>query len=129
MGSPPYEGIARYWLASTLLKRGRPRDRAFAAHEVELAGRTARLLGMQPLAMQTDRLSVALRVRPDTGALSAREAEVARLVAEGLTNPGIAKRLNISPRTAENHVQHILNKLGFDSRAQIAAWVAGGGFE
>lgn len=127
MGSPPYEGIARYWLASTLLKRGRPRDRAFAVHQVELAGRTARLLGMQPLAMQTDRLSVAVRVRPDTGALSAREAEVARLVAEGLTNPGIAKRLNISPRTAENHVQHILNKLGFDSRAQIAAWVAAGG--
>lgn len=56
--------------------------------------------------------------------LSRRESEVARLVAQGLSNREIAKTLVISERTADAHVQHILNKLGFNSRAQIAAWVA-----
>ena len=58
------------------------------------------------------------------GTLSPREDEVARLVAEGLTNRQIAERLVISERTAQNHVQHILTKLGFTTRSQIAAWRA-----
>lgn len=52
-----------------------------------------------------------------------REQEVAELVAEGMTNKEIADRLVISPRTAQGHVEHLLTKLGFTSRAQIAAWV------
>jgi len=56
--------------------------------------------------------------------LSARETEVARLVAEGLSNPAIARRLYLSRPTVASHVAHILTKLGFASRAQIAAWVA-----
>lgn len=56
------------------------------------------------------------------GQLSRREEEVAALVAQGLSNRGIAKRLFISERTADTHIQNILNKLGFSSRAQIAAW-------
>ena len=59
------------------------------------------------------------------GPLSAREMEVARLVAEGLSNPAIARRLYLSRPTVASHVAHILTKLGFASRAQIAAWVAG----
>jgi FixJ family two-component response regulator len=47
-------------------------------------------------------------------------------VAEGLTNRGIAQRLHLSERTAENHIKNILDKLGLDSRAQIAAWTVGG---
>jgi DNA-binding NarL/FixJ family response regulator len=47
---------------------------------------------------------------------------VAALVAQGLGNRAIAARLVISERTAQNHVQHILTKLGFSNRAQIAAW-------
>jgi predicted ATPase/DNA-binding CsgD family transcriptional regulator len=54
--------------------------------------------------------------------LTAREAEVAALVAEGLSNKEIAGRMVISPRTAETHIQHIMNKLGFTARSQIAAW-------
>ncbi|MFI6785701.1 LuxR C-terminal-related transcriptional regulator [Nonomuraea sp. NPDC050383] len=54
--------------------------------------------------------------------LTRREAEVARLVAEGMRNRDIAAGLGISQRTAEGHVKHILDKLGFTSRAQIAAW-------
>lgn len=59
-----------------------------------------------------------------SAALTKREDEVAQLVAEGLTNKAIANRLVISQRTAQGHVEHILAKLGFTSRAQIAAWVA-----
>jgi predicted ATPase/DNA-binding CsgD family transcriptional regulator len=54
--------------------------------------------------------------------LTAREREVAALIAHGLSNRQIASRLVIAERTAEGHVQSILNKLGFGSRAQIAAW-------
>ena len=61
---------------------------------------------------------------PDRSALTTREAEVAALVAEGLTNREIAARLSISERTADSHVQHTMGKLGFRSRAQLAAWHA-----
>jgi len=54
--------------------------------------------------------------------LTAREREVAALVARGQTNREIAATLVISERTADAHVQNILNKLGFAARAQIAAW-------
>ncbi len=56
--------------------------------------------------------------------LSKRELEVARLVSQGLTNKEIASTLFISQRTAEGHVAQICNKLGFSTRAQIAAWAA-----
>lgn len=57
-------------------------------------------------------------------ALTPRELEVADLVARGMTDRDIAVELVISQRTAESHVQHILTKLGFRSRSQIAAWAA-----
>ena len=56
--------------------------------------------------------------------LTSRELQVARLVAGGRSNKEIAAALVISQRTAENHVEHILTKLGFTSRAKIAAWIA-----
>jgi DNA-binding NarL/FixJ family response regulator len=58
----------------------------------------------------------------DPLALTRREQGIAALVAEGLTNRQIAGKLFISKRTAETHIQHILNKLGVNSRAQIAVW-------
>ena len=60
----------------------------------------------------------------DTGRLTKREHEVADLVAQGLTNQDIASKLVISRRTAEGHVEHILTKLGFTSRTQLAVWVS-----
>jgi DNA-binding NarL/FixJ family response regulator len=62
-----------------------------------------------------------------SGLLGKREAEVARLVADGLTNKQVGARLFISERTVDSHVRSIMNKLGFHSRAQIAAWIASGG--
>jgi DNA-binding NarL/FixJ family response regulator len=58
------------------------------------------------------------------GLLAKREADVARLVAEGLTNKQIGARLFISERTVDSHVRSIMNKLGANSRAQVAAWMA-----
>jgi DNA-binding NarL/FixJ family response regulator len=62
--------------------------------------------------------------RRATAPLGKREVEVAELIAEGLTNKQIGTRLFISERTVATHVRNILDKLGFDSRAQIASWMA-----
>ncbi|WFR73806.1 LuxR family transcriptional regulator [Prescottella defluvii] len=79
-----------------------------------------------------DAVDYALDERSDTEAepaptetpLTRRERQVAALVARGLTNREIASELVIAQRTAEGHVENVLTKLGFGSRAQIAAWVA-----
>jgi predicted ATPase/DNA-binding CsgD family transcriptional regulator len=57
--------------------------------------------------------------------LTAREREVAALVAWGLANKDIASRLVVSKRTVDAHIEHILGKLGYSSRVQIAALAAG----
>ncbi len=86
---------------------GRSLDReaalAFAAGEVVEAGRAR---------------------RPDAR-LSGREFEVAQLVASGLSNREIAERLFLSPRTVEKHLERVMNRLGVNSRAEVAAWHAG----
>jgi non-specific serine/threonine protein kinase len=61
--------------------------------------------------------------RPESrSGLSARELEVADLVAAGLPNKAIAQRLHLSVRTVESHVRHALTKLGLDNRTQLATW-------
>jgi DNA-binding CsgD family transcriptional regulator/sugar lactone lactonase YvrE len=61
--------------------------------------------------------------KTDPVRLTRRELEVAELVAQGLTNREIAQRLFISERTADGHLEHIREKLGVSSRAQVAAWI------
>ncbi|HEX2066982.1 MAG TPA: LuxR C-terminal-related transcriptional regulator, partial [Candidatus Thermoplasmatota archaeon] len=61
-------------------------------------------------------------VHGDGQVLSARQREVAALIAQGLTNREIAKSLVITEGTVATHVMHILNKLGLTSRVQIATW-------
>jgi DNA-binding CsgD family transcriptional regulator len=63
------------------------------------------------------------RGEPDFSPLTRREWQIAEAVAEGLSNRQIASKLVIAQRTAEGHVEHILTKLGFNSRTQIASWV------
>jgi DNA-binding CsgD family transcriptional regulator len=55
--------------------------------------------------------------------LTKRENQIAELVAQGLSNRAIAESLVLSPRTVDGHVEHILTKLEFSSRSQIASWV------
>jgi non-specific serine/threonine protein kinase len=60
--------------------------------------------------------------RSGRGTLTRRETEVATLVAQGLTNRDIAAQLYLSIRTVETHVDHVLSKLGFETRTRLAAW-------
>ncbi len=59
---------------------------------------------------------------PARETLTTREREVAALIGEGLTNREIADRLVLAKRTVDSHVEHILTKLGFTARSEIAAW-------
>lgn len=123
-GAQPYAVEAAVELADAKLQRGgvgdAPAVRGLAAEALE----QARELGMQPFVRRAERLARA-SVRTDGRyGLTAREHEVAKLVARGFTNRQIADALVISERTAQNHVQHILTKLGFGTRAQIAAWAS-----
>lgn len=70
----------------------------------------------------TEGRSVLVRSGPRTrpAGLSDREVEVLRLVARGESNPGIARALGISRRTAEHHVQHVYDKIGMSTRAGAA---------
>jgi len=124
-GTPGFGAEARVHLATALLARGHRGDRDRAEIVARDAARLVRTLGMAAYVERVGALEEQLR-RTRVPELSRREAEVAGLVAEGLSNREIARRLVISERTAETHVQHILTKLGFGSRSQIAAWAVRG---
>jgi DNA-binding CsgD family transcriptional regulator/tetratricopeptide (TPR) repeat protein len=121
-GAPGFVAEARYHLATALLARNGPGDRDRAERAARDADRLARALGMAAYAGRTGALVEQLDAGGRPAVLSPRETEVAKLVAEGLTNRQIAEQLVISERTAQNHVQHILTKLGFSTRSQIASW-------
>ncbi|GAA2589885.1 AAA family ATPase [Actinomadura fulvescens] len=122
---------ARWRLAEALAEHG---DRAEAAREWEAAVRDADRLGAAPLRRALADLGTRARLgsagppaAPSAApsgpldALTAREREVLRLVAEGRNNKEIAAALFISPKTASVHVSNILAKLGVASRTQAAA--------
>jgi DNA-binding NarL/FixJ family response regulator len=62
-----------------------------------------------------------IKLPPDQNPLSARELEVLRLVAQGLSSKTIGRRLSLSPSTVNHHMQSVFNKLGVDTRAQAVA--------
>ncbi|MFD3516849.1 ATP-binding protein [Streptomyces sp. NPDC058657] len=111
-------------------------SRVEAALRAELGESEYRLLYEQGAQIPIDQaveLALAGATRPVSAAdrapsvdhLTRREREVAALIAGGLTNREISERLVISKRTADAHVEHILAKLGFSSRTQIAALANG----
>jgi DNA-binding CsgD family transcriptional regulator len=90
-----------------------PQTRRRAAEMREKASGILRIFGVAP---ETE-------PAPPEARLSRRELEVADLVARGLSNVAVARQLYLSPATVASHVARILEKLGFSSRVQIAAWV------
>jgi DNA-binding CsgD family transcriptional regulator/tetratricopeptide (TPR) repeat protein len=116
---------ARLDLAQCLLRSSRFGE---AAALVAAVRTWAEEVGSAPLRARADELARIGRGRGSVEEpwrpLTAREFEVARLIAEGLTNAEIADQLVIAPKTASAHVEHILAKLGVTRRAEIAAWAA-----
>jgi DNA-binding CsgD family transcriptional regulator len=125
VGARPWTARAELVLAQLLHRQGRAHG-----HALDLArgaADTATALGMRVLRTRAEAVIDDLTAATGPVLLSRREREVAALVARGLSNREIARTLFLSERTAENHVQHILTKLGFGSRAQIAAWAVAEG--
>ncbi|MEV4109757.1 LuxR C-terminal-related transcriptional regulator [Nonomuraea sp. NPDC049695] len=119
-GAPLLEYLSGYHDASEALARERLGGRAFEAGFRKGTGLTS----AEAIAYaMCESAQVAEPAPKATSPLTRREMEIAQLVAQGMTNKAIASQLVIAQRTAEGHVEHILNKLGFNSRAQIAAWV------
>jgi DNA-binding CsgD family transcriptional regulator len=116
---------ARLDLAACLIRANRHLD---AIPPLDVVRATADRLDSPPLAARVEELTAIARRRGITEEpwrpLTAREFEVARHVAEGLTNAQIAQELSLSPKTVSAHIEHILAKLGATRRAEIAAWVA-----
>jgi DNA-binding CsgD family transcriptional regulator len=116
-----------------LLKREQDASSAFAAaregfeslaHTLDDAELRERFLQRALASLPKERPISPRRAEAEAfGGLTAREREVAQLIAQGKTSREIGSLLVISERTAEGHVNNILGKLGFTSRAQIAAWV------
>jgi predicted ATPase/DNA-binding CsgD family transcriptional regulator len=92
--------------------------------ELEASGESYRALSLAEIISLAlgDRSAPAGQVVRQEQRLTAREQQIADLIAKGLSNKVIAETLVISPRTVGSHVEHILAKLDFSSRAQIATW-------
>ncbi len=116
---------ARLDLASCLIRGNRHMHAMPILTEVRAI---AEGLRSRPLLERVEELSSLARRRGVTEEpwhpLSAREFEVASLVAQGQTNGEIAEVLGLSPKTVSAHLEHILAKLGALRRAEVAAWVA-----
>ena len=117
-GAPGFVVHAEVERAEALVARSGHGDQAAARELLAETRPVAERLGMRGF---VDRIDAASGTSGD-GLLSRRELEVAALVADGRTNKEIAATLYLSERTAQNHVQHILTKLGVANRTQIAAW-------
>ncbi|MGY2006321.1 helix-turn-helix transcriptional regulator [Nocardia gipuzkoensis] len=117
IGAPGFAVEAEAERALLAARRG---DTATARALAERTLPTARALDMPPWVTRLEPLLKGAGTQP----LSPREQEVAALIAAGRTNREIARTLMISERTAQNHVQHILGKLGYTRRSQIAVWAA-----
>jgi predicted ATPase/DNA-binding CsgD family transcriptional regulator len=118
VASPPTDSEAR--VLGDLVRRVEHALGATAAERELHAGRTMAADAVLELA---DRLTA----QPEAAApqvLTARQTEVAGLIAEGLTNRQIGRRLGISEKTVELHVSAVLARLGLPSRAGVAAWSA-----
>lgn len=121
-GAEGFQAESEYELARALTRRGGPGDLSRARSLALDAQQRCVALGMPPIFEKASALLRHLDEKRHT-VLTPREQQVAVLVAGGHTNREIAARLYISERTAQNHVQHVLDKLQVRNRSQIALWV------
>jgi DNA-binding NarL/FixJ family response regulator len=98
------------------------RDEDTAALELDAARHAFVALGAVPDARRVEALARVGADAPGSAKLTAREVEVLRLVATGLTNRAIAERLDISEKTVARHLSNIFTKLGLSSRAAATAY-------
>jgi DNA-binding CsgD family transcriptional regulator len=123
LGARPYAALSRLELAE-VLPAGSTAEASALARE---AAAEFRRLDMPGPLRRADALLAALTAAARAAdPLSAREREVAGLVAQALSNRQIAERLVLSERTVESHVRSILGKLGFTTRTEIATWALRG---
>jgi DNA-binding CsgD family transcriptional regulator len=121
VGAPAELTLAQLAHAGACRSRNGRGDHDRAVALAERAARTARRLGMVPALTAATALLRELG-GADADVLTAREREVALLVADGLANRVIAERLAVSERTVETHVRNVLTKLGMANRTQVASW-------
>jgi DNA-binding CsgD family transcriptional regulator len=117
-------GLAGPWRGFHTMATERLRNRLGEPRLAQEIAAGARLDRAAGLSFALDERTVSATGPTDGVGLSPREAEITRLVGDGLANREIGERLFLSPRTVEKHVEHVMNKLGVDSRAEIAAWQA-----
>lgn len=116
-----WEGVqAQLDLARCAARARRPGE---ASRLVAEARRRAEEADALLLARAADAVRLDANADATPGPLTAREFEVAELVADGATNREIAERLVISPKTVSAHLEHILAKLGAARRTEVASWV------
>jgi DNA-binding CsgD family transcriptional regulator len=127
IGFRPDMALTHLQFGELLLDEG---EKAAALEHLDIAVSELREMQMHPALARALRVEDSAR-RPElpwqyvanSDRLTSREREVANLVAQGRSNRAIADELVISEGTVEVHIKHILSKLGFRSRSQIATWV------
>jgi DNA-binding CsgD family transcriptional regulator len=117
-GAAGFHAEALCELITVLTQRATPADLGRARALASECRKQLAALNMTPWLARLDQLQ-----DDPPELLTRREREIAGLVAQGLTNRDIAAQLYLSERTAQNHVQHILTKLGVTNRSRIAVWV------
>jgi DNA-binding CsgD family transcriptional regulator len=128
----PYEDArCRVQLAECLLLRGQAKDRVAAREHLTAARATFIRLGAMEVGMVDALLNKHRLLAPPgrrASGLSAREREIASLIAAGMSNREIAAALVLAPKTVEHHVSRILQRLGLPGRAAIAAYASAANF-
>lgn len=115
--APMRRALAEKWQPALRASGG---ERAYAAGQaMDLRQAIAYALGESA----PPSARAARSARPIREVLTRRQLEIARLLPDGLSSKEIATRLNVSERTVEGHIETIFNRLGFNSRQQIVAWI------
>jgi DNA-binding CsgD family transcriptional regulator len=119
-----YRTRGHHELTERMVTEAREVVTALAAEVPDPALRERFMVGAETLLPQLRPPSPRRIAREAYDGLTAREREVAALIAQGYSNRALAETLVLSERTVAKHIENILSKLSFSSRAQIAVWAS-----